>query len=235
MTSSLVSDAVVRAAGVADRSRLYWKLVNRLAALGERRGADWLVYNPLLFAYYHRMAVLAGPAAMATIAETFPSAQRYVDVGAGAGGFAAAATARGMDVLALERSRQGRWLARRQGVTTRAFDLREPPPAGLGAPFDLAYCFEVAEHLEAPLGERLASLLAQLAPVLVFTAAQPGQGGIGHVNSQPKAYWVERFERHGLAHREVLSARVATGFARSGPATHWLADNVMVFTRSDRE
>lgn len=39
--------------------------------------------------------------------------------------------------------------------------------------------------------------LCALAPVVLFSAAAPGQGGLGHVNEQWPAYWVERFERHG--------------------------------------
>lgn len=59
--------------------------------------------------------------------------------------------------------------------------------------FDLALCLEVAEHLPADAAETLVAGLCSLAPVVLFSAAIPGQGGHGHVNEQWPAYWAERF------------------------------------------
>lgn len=63
--------------------------------------------------------------------------------------------------------------------------------------FDLAVCLEVAEHVPAVHADRLVESLCNLAPVVLFSAAMPRQGGTGHVNCQPPAYWAEKFAAHG--------------------------------------
>lgn len=63
--------------------------------------------------------------------------------------------------------------------------------------YRLAVSLDVAEHLPPQLGERLVETGTKAAPRVLFSAAPPGQGGQGHVNEHPKAYWLERFARHG--------------------------------------
>lgn len=216
--------------------RRYWlrarpirmKLTKASSQLGERFGIDWLTYNPLVFLYFHEHAVANAPMVVRTFEDVFPGAGRFVDVGAGSGAYAAELRRRGHIVVAYEYARLGRLIARFQGVHALPFDLAQPivvEPAG----YDLAYSFEVAEHLPPELGDRLVAFLAASAPTVVFTAAPPGQGGSGHVNEQERSYWVERFRNHGMVERQELRDRVAAGFrdARSS----WLATNVMVFTR----
>jgi hypothetical protein len=149
----------------------------RASRLGERRGSDWLVYNPLTMWSYHRLGRENAAPVMAALHRVFPDARDLLDVGAGSGAYAAAAGRHGVRVHALERSRAGRAIASLQRVDTAAFDLRDAEPGRHRA--QLAYCFEVAEHLPPELGERLVGFLAGAAPIVVFTAAQPGQGATG--------------------------------------------------------
>lgn len=126
-------------------------------------------------------------------------------------------------------------MAAKQGVDCRPFDLNLTPAADLPKIFDVAYCFEVAEHLPAPLGERLVTFLASLAPVVVFSAAHPGQGGTGHINEQPKHYWIERFQHAGLTYQIAMTEQVAAGFESHKVPGDWLKANVLVFTSVDRD
>jgi methyltransferase family protein len=211
------------------RSRYFRPTVEGLSRLGERWDIDWLTYNPLVFAYYHEHAVASAPGVMRTIARLFPNAQTYVDVGAGSGAFAAEAQRLGRRTIAYEHSRFGRFLARRQGVDARAFDL-EQGASEAGRLSDLVYCFEVAEHLDAALGDELVRFCAMRAPLVIFTAATPGQGGTDHKNEQPRDYWIGKFVAHGLRYNEGLSRELAEGFRDEGVRSKWLAENVMVFT-----
>jgi hypothetical protein len=216
--------------------RHYWlrarpirmKVAQASSQLGERLGIDWLTYNPLVFLYYHEHAVVNAPTVARTFEEVFPESKRFVDAGAGSGAYAAELRRRGHIVLAYEYTRLGRLIACLQGVHARPFDLAQPVVVE-PAECDLAYSFEVAEHLPPELGDRVVAFLAASAPTVVFTAAPPGQGGSGHVNEQERPYWVGRFRNHGMIEREELRDSVAAGFrdARSS----WLATNVMVFTR----
>jgi hypothetical protein len=207
----------------------YAPVMQTLERWGERLGADWLIYNPLTFAYYHGKALESASIVADALERAFPEARSYADIGAGTGAFSAELQLRGKTVIAHERSRLGRLLARSQGVPTRGLNLVRLSPADF-APVDVVLCFEVAEHLRPELGEVLVRLCAAKAPIIVFTAAPPsppGQRGAGHVNEQPKSYWIERFERTGGRFDQALTDMLARGFA--GATAYWLADDVMVF------
>jgi SAM-dependent methyltransferase len=202
----------------------------RLIRAGERWGISFLVYNPLVFRLYHRFARKDAPAVMRTFAELFPDARRFADVGSGSGAFAAQAIRDGLQVRAYEHSPFGRLFARTQGVKCQPFDLNNPPEVARDS-VDLAYCFEVAEHIPANLGMRLVHFLTIIAPVVVFTAAYPGQGGTGHVNEQPQSYWIGKFLEAGLSFDQKSTALTKTKFSEYGVHATWLIDNVMVFQR----
>lgn len=116
-----------------------------------------------------------------------------VDVGCGEGWWAAEFARNGCDVLGID----GAHVDPAPGVPFTAHDL-ELPLAGFGH-HDLAVCLEVAEHLSPGRASGFVGDLCQLADVVLFSAAIPGQGGAGHVNEQPASYWVGLFEQRGYA------------------------------------
>jgi hypothetical protein len=119
-----------------------------------------------------------------------------------------------------------------QGVDARPFDLNETPAAQMPAAFDVAYSFEVAEHLPPALGDRLVSFLCETAPVVVITAARPGQGGTGHINEQPKSYWVDRFAGNGFAVNNRSTEAMLGAIAQRGVTAHWFLKNLLVYRRT---
>ena len=48
--------------------------------------------------------------------------------------------------------------------------------------FDLVICLEVAEHLSKTRADSFIADLAQLGDIILFSAAIPFQGGVGHIN-----------------------------------------------------
>lgn len=65
-------------------------------------------------------------------------------------------------------------------------------------PTHLAQCIEVAEHVEEEYANQLVANIVSTNPdVIIMTAAPPGQGGLGHVNEQPKSYWYTKFMNLG--------------------------------------
>ncbi len=71
-------------------------------------------------------------------------------------------------------------------------------PLDLGRVFDLVVCVEVAEHLEARDEEALLDSVARHAGrLIVFSAAEPGRPGHGHVNGRPIAHWLGRWAERG--------------------------------------
>lgn len=70
--------------------------------------------------------------------------------------------------------------------------------------FDLAVSLEVAEHLSDAASRTFVKNLTDAAPVILFSAAIPGQGGTHHINEQWPAYWEERFKERGYVPVDCL-------------------------------
>jgi SAM-dependent methyltransferase len=70
-------------------------------------------------------------------------------------------------------------------------------PFEINEHFDLAICLEVAEHLHSKNSKSFVNSLTRLAPIILFSAAVPGQGGINHVNEQWPDYWAKLFKEEG--------------------------------------
>jgi hypothetical protein len=88
----------------------------------------------------------------------------------------------------------------------RALDLSQA--FTLSQSFDLALCLEVAEHLPSSSAEGFIASLVSLAPVILFSAAPPGQGGTGHINEQWPRYWQALFSQHQYEMLDCIRPRI---------------------------
>jgi SAM-dependent methyltransferase len=77
-------------------------------------------------------------------------------------------------------------------------------PVDLGRSFDLAISLEVAEHLPAECASTFVASLVKLAPIVLFSAAIPGQGGTHHVNEQWQDYWADFFRKHDYMAVDII-------------------------------
>jgi SAM-dependent methyltransferase len=205
------------------------RLLQRFQSAAERSGKDWLIYNPYAIYSFHAFAVRDSAAVVRSFERAFPKAKSYVDVGAGSGAHSAELQRRGYRVIACERSRLGRWMARRQQVDSRPFELANDPPADLRTGFDVAFCFEVAHHIPPELSESLVRFIAGLAPTIAFSAAPPGQEAIAPINLKPGSYWTGRFENAGAHHDAEATETLRSAFVEEGVVAPWLIQNIMVF------
>lgn len=127
-----------------------------------------------------------------------------LDLGCGRGIWLATAAKFGARRL---RGFDGAW-ARDTGLVSDAIDFsaidldRELP--GSAERSDLAICLEVAEHLAADRAEPLVEWLTNAAPVVLFSAAIPGQGGTGHRHERWPSYWIELFRACGHERIDAL-------------------------------
>lgn len=70
--------------------------------------------------------------------------------------------------------------------------------------FDLGWCCEFAEHVEADFETNWLVTLAAC-DIVLFTHGEPGQDGYHHVNLHYAPYWAERFATFGLHLDEALT------------------------------
>jgi SAM-dependent methyltransferase len=104
-----------------------------------------------------------------------------------------------------------------------AHDLQQP--LRLARQYDLAMSLEVAEHLPPESGDGLVASLVQLAPVVLFSAAAPFQGGTHHVNEQWPAYWSERFATHNYLPIDCLRRKLWN----RDDVEWWYAQNMLLY------
>ena len=151
-----------------------------------------------------------------------------VDVGCGVGTWLAAARELGItDIAGID----GGYVDRRmlQIPEDRFFAHDLSRPFRLERTFDAALCLEVAEHLPESAAEPLVESIARLAPVVLFSAAIPRQGGEHHVNEQWQPWWAERFSRFGFVALDSIRQRVWHDRA----VDWWYAQNMLLFVRED--
>lgn len=113
-----------------------------------------------------------------------------------------------------------------------AHDLRRPLslPDALPQSFDLAISMEVGEHLPESASRTLVQTLTSRAPVVLFSAAIPHQGGTDHINEQWPRYWARRFADEGFATVD----RMRPAFWDDERVAYYYVQNALLFVREDR-
>ncbi|MCP8885312.1 class I SAM-dependent methyltransferase [Devosia sp. XJ19-1] len=148
---------------------------------------------------------------------------RLADIGCGTGTFLAAALDMGAEhVFGIE----GDWVKPAMlddpRIGFRAANLEE---AFEGPGVDLVLSLEVAEHLSAQRAAGFVADLVAMAPAVLFSAAIPGQGGVGHSNEQWQSFWAQHFAGHGYRAFDVVRPLIWSDEAV--PA--WYRQNIVLY------
>lgn len=224
--------ACTRRAGLAGRPRFHLGAgaADRRAALGyqnRRAGSVAHVYTAEWFELRRSGARHSAEAVIPHIVDLFEP-RSAVDIGCGTGSWLAALRELGVeDIIGID----GDYVDRSQLEIPQdrflAHDLRLP--LKLGRSFDVAISVEVGEHLPAESADAFVDTLVRLAPVIIFSAAVPFQGGRGHLNEQWPDYWAARFEARGFTTIDCLRSCLWDD-ARVRP---YYAQNLLLYVRSD--
>jgi len=97
----------------------------------------------------------------------------------------------------------------------------------LNRTFDLAISLEVGEHLSDAVSRTFVKNLTQAAPVILFSAAIPGQGGVHHINEQWPEYWEARFKEQGYVPVDCLRKY----FWNDAHVSFFYAQNIMFYVK----
>jgi SAM-dependent methyltransferase/predicted O-methyltransferase YrrM len=154
--------------------------------------------------------------------------QSVVDVGCGTGGWLAVFQQLGItDCFGIDGDYVDRTLLQIPFDRFHAADLKQP--LQISRKFDLAISLEVAEHLPSICAENFVCSLTKLAPVILFSAAIPFQGGVEHVNEQWPQYWVNYFQKQGFALVDCLRKQVWN----NDKVEPWYAQNMLIFVKQE--
>lgn len=187
------------------------------------------IYSPTFYRTYrdesYRSAAVVAPLVMEMVGP-----RRVLDVGCGIGtwlaafGESGAVEIRGVDGAYVDQS-----LLRIPPDRFTPLDLGKELAID-GAPFDLAVSLEVAEHLPQSRAASFVADITRHAPVVLFSAAIPFQGGDHHVNEQWLEYWVELYARNGYVAIDCIRPRVWD----DERVAYYYAQNTLLYVHADR-
>lgn len=146
--------------------------------------------------------------------------RKVVDVGCNTGLYLAPFLARGCEVMGYDNNPKS------PTVPVRNRDITKP----FRDHADLTICLEVLEHIPDEYSDAVLDNLVKISDKLIFTAAQPGAGGVGHINCQPKEYWRQKIESRGFEFCPGETAFITERMNKPG-VMGWLLNNLMVFRR----
>jgi hypothetical protein len=177
----------------------------------------------------HALTLNTAEAVLSIVCATFGPPNSVLDVGCGVGTWLYAAKAKGASRV---RGIEGAWINEIQelAVPRESIDSIDLE-AGWNADqdFDLSISLEVAEHLSPAAGSRLVDQLCFASPLVLFSAAVPGQGGNGHVNEQWPNYWQKQFAKN--RYRSIDCVRPVIWNNENIP--WWYRQNILIYINED--
>jgi len=133
---------------------------------------------------------------------------------------------------------------RKQGLEAFGYDIDErvknKPYLSQQSLFDVkdtgdaVFCLEVAEHIEQSESKKITeALVSCLNPegILIWSAAAPGQGGVGHINCQTKEYWEQLFLELPVVRLVDVEEALLT-YIKDGYHMGWFVQNLMVLKKT---
>jgi SAM-dependent methyltransferase len=176
------------------------------------------------FYAYHRDRTAVSAAVIVPIVMDLVGPVSVLDLGCGIGQWLGAFLGAGVQrILGLD----GAYVDRNMLFIPKEFFLEADleKPLAVSGRFDLACSLEVAEHLSESAGQSLVAAVCAAAPVVLFSAAIPWQGGDNHINEQWPSYWIAKFAARGFSVFDPIRPRII-GDSR---VAHWYRQNLLMF------
>ena len=97
--------------------------------------------------------------------------------------------------------------------------------------YDCTISLETGEHIEPITTDQFVLNIVNSTKktgTILFSAAQPGQGGSGHINCQTREFWMEKFKVHSFMYDENLTKLITKEWETQG-APDYIINNLIVF------
>jgi SAM-dependent methyltransferase len=102
-------------------------------------------------------------------------------------------------------------------------------PLAIDRKFDISMTLEVGEHIPTESSDAFVETLTNLAPVVMFSAAIPHQGGDYHINEQWQDFWAKKFQAKGYIAIDYIRPKVWS----NENVAHWYSQNVVLYIHQD--
>ena len=181
-------------------------------------------YVPLDPNYYWRIRLLAD-----AIHEVLGT-RNAIDIGCGEGMMTARLAELGWDITGAEGSTEA--ISKKvPNVDIKLYDLSKPDnPAGL---CECVICTETAEHIEEEFADNVISNVAKSGKnIMVWSAAKPGQLWPGHINLQPREYWLNKLSKYGWVVDKSKTFHLRTVMVQLGTQHSSADDNFCILVKS---
>lgn len=195
-----------------------WPLLNRLVF--------HKTYDADFFTEGNEFKTTSAAKVAEIIAEHFTFNSLF-DIGCGMGIFTEQFHTLGKEVLGCDLSVDGLALSSKE-FTIFLADVTKP--VLLNRKYDMALCFEVAEHIPKKNSRQLVRNCTANADTVIFTAAPPGQPGVGHINGQPYEFWIDLFTEQGFMYQKQLTEKIREQM-KNEKVVFWIANNFMCFQK----
>ena len=180
-------------------------------------------YNPNFYKYFKNFSYNSAKEMVPLILKLIPITS-VCDIGCGDGTWLRVFREQGVtDILGIDGEHVSRDLLQISVSDFQPMDLRHQ--ISLSRSFDLAISLEVAEHLPESRAASFVEDLTRLAPVVLFSAAIPGQGGRDHVNEQWQTYWTLIFSQYNYTVCDVVRPKIW----KNRRIAYWYRQNTLLF------
>ena len=187
------------------------------------------MYNNEFYENRHKKTLYSAEKILSIVQKVIPEIKSAVDLGCGVGTWLSVLKERGAsDIQGID----GNWVNKDYLVIpSQSFiehDLSKE--IELNKTYDLAISLEVAEHLPPHSAKGFVSQITKLSDFVLFSAAIPGQGGVGHVNAQWPSYWISLFEKQGFVALDFIRKRIWNDES----IRFWYRQNIILFVKKQR-
>ncbi|PKN88653.1 MAG: hypothetical protein CVU46_00150 [Chloroflexi bacterium HGW-Chloroflexi-8] len=95
--------------------------------------------------------------------------------------------------------------------------------------YDILLCLEVVEHLPEKKSFEFIKKLTELSPVILFSAAIPGQSGHGHINEQYPSFWNEIFQKFSFIEIDFIKPLIWNNYE----IAWWYRQNMTIYVNRE--
>jgi SAM-dependent methyltransferase len=188
-------------------------------------------YTDKTYKNRHEKSLYSAETILTLIQKAVPEIRSAVDIGCGVGTWLYVLKQRGAtDVCGVDGSWVNKDFLKIKNEDFIEHDLGNSTNLDIERTFDLAISLEVAEHLPPNSAKEFVFLLTSLSDFVLFSAAIPNQGGVGHINEQWANYWISLFQTRGYFGLDVIRKNIWNDEL----IAFWYRQNVLLFVNKER-